>query len=130
MVELDTDVVRPGDKRTRGQHRLYQPSAKLSIYKNSFFPRIIGEWNLLLTSVTDATTIEELRVGLGHALPTLYTAVILPRCLLTVYTMRGSRKFCQRGPTFTKFFFVLFLVDEGKRIQIPCADPGSFVRGG
>ena len=69
LVELDTDVVRPGDKRTRGQHRLYQPAAKLSIYKNSFFPRTIREWNLLATSVTDATTMEEFRVGLGHALP-------------------------------------------------------------
>ena len=67
LVELDTDVVRPGDKRTRGQHRLYQLAAKLSIYKNSFFPRTIREWNLLPTSVTDATTIE-FRVGLGHAL--------------------------------------------------------------
>ena len=71
LVELDTNVVRPGDKRTRGQHRLYQPAAKLSIYKNSFFPRTIWEWNLLPTSVTDATTIEEFRVDLGHALPAL-----------------------------------------------------------
>ena len=39
MVEIDTDVVRPSDKRTRGQNRLYQPTATLSIYKNSFFPR-------------------------------------------------------------------------------------------
>ena len=71
LLELDTDVVRPGDKCTRGQHRLYQPAAKLSIYKNPFFPRTIREWNLLPTSVTDATTIEEFRVGLGHALPAL-----------------------------------------------------------
>ena len=71
LAELDTDVVYPGDKRTRGQHRLYQPAAKLSIYKNSFFPRTIWEWNRLPTSVTDATTIEEFRVSLGHALPAL-----------------------------------------------------------
>ena len=57
LVELDTDVVYPGDKRTRGQHRLYQPAAKLSIYKNSFFPRTMREWNRLPTSVTDTTTI-------------------------------------------------------------------------
>ena len=69
LVELDTGVVRPGDKRTRGQHRLYQPVAKSSIYKNSFFPRTIRDWNLLPTSVTDATAIEEFRVGLGHAQP-------------------------------------------------------------
>ena len=69
LVVLDTHVVRPGDKRTRGQHRLYQPAAKLSIYKNSFFPLTIRESNLLPTSVTDAVTIEDFRVGLGNALP-------------------------------------------------------------
>ena len=31
--------------------------------------------------------------------------------------MGGSRKICQRGPTLTKFFFIL--VDEGSGIQIP-----------
>ena len=71
LVELDTYVAHPGDQRTRGQHRLYQPAAKLAIYKNSFFPGTIWEWNLLPTSVTDATTIEEFRVGLGHSLHAL-----------------------------------------------------------
>ena len=63
LVELYTDVVRQGDKRTRGQHILNQPASKLSIYNNSFFPRTIREWNLLPRVVTDATTIEEFRVG-------------------------------------------------------------------
>ena len=57
----------------------------LSIYKNSFFPRTIREWNLLPTSVTDATTIEEFKVGLGHALPADSNPVAMP--ILTVHTV-------------------------------------------
>ena len=67
LVETDTDdIIRLGDKRTRGQQRLlYQPAATVSVYKNSFFPRTIQEWNTLPTSVT------EFRPGLGLALPAL-----------------------------------------------------------
>ena len=34
--------------------------------------------------------------------------------------MRGSRKFCQWGPTLTtfSFFFFFFLVDEGRRERL------------
>ena len=66
LVETDTDdIIRPSDKRTRGQQRLYQPAATVSVYKYSFFPRTIQEWNTLPTSVTDANTLEEFRAGLG-----------------------------------------------------------------
>ncbi|MCG8035005.1 MAG: reverse transcriptase family protein, partial [Candidatus Thiodiazotropha taylori] len=72
LVETDAgDVLRPNDRRTRGQQRLYQPAATVSVYKNSFFPRTIKEWNLLPTNITDAATLEEFRVGLGAVLPTL-----------------------------------------------------------
>ena len=72
LVETDTgDIVRPNDKRTRGQQRLYQPSATVTVYKNSFFPRTIREWNLLPINVTDAATLEEFRAGLGTVLPNL-----------------------------------------------------------
>ena len=72
LVETDTgNIVRPNDRRTRGQQRLYQPTATVSEYKNSFFPRTTREWNLLPTHLTDAATLEEFRVGLGTVLPTL-----------------------------------------------------------
>ena len=71
-VETDTcDIVRQNDNSIRGQQRLYQPTATVTIYKNSFSPRTIREWNLLPTNVTDAATLEEFRVGLGTVLPTL-----------------------------------------------------------
>ena len=47
LVEIDTDVVRPSDRRTRGHHRLYQTAATMSVYKYSFFPKTIREWNLI-----------------------------------------------------------------------------------
>ena len=68
---LAGDIVRPNDKRTKGQQRLYQPTATVIVYKNSFFQRTIREWNLLPSNVTDTATLEEFRVGLGTVLPTL-----------------------------------------------------------
>ena len=59
VLETDTPAV----------NLLYQPSATMSIYKYSFFPRTLRERNLLLTQVTNATTLEEFRVGLGLVLP-------------------------------------------------------------
>ena len=72
LVETDTsDIVWSNNKRTGGQQRLYQPAAAVTAYKTYFFPRTIRDWNLLPTSVTDAATLEEFRVGLGAILPTL-----------------------------------------------------------
>ena len=70
LVETDTgNKVRPNDRLTRGQQRLFQPTATVSEY-NNFFTRTIREWNILPTNLTDATTLEEFRVGLGTFLPT------------------------------------------------------------
>ena len=41
-VDMDTgEILRLNDRRTRDQQRLCQPTATVSIYKNSFFPRTI-----------------------------------------------------------------------------------------
>ena len=69
-VDMDTcDILRLNDRRTRGQQRLYQP-ATVSIYKNSFFPRTIQDWNRLPAQVTNSQSIEEFRVGLSLHQPT------------------------------------------------------------
>ena len=76
FVETDTDdIILPSDKRTRGQQRLYQPAANVSVYKNCFFPRTIQEWNTLPTSVTDAATLEEFCTSLGLDLLVLQTLI-------------------------------------------------------
>ena len=35
-----------------------------------------------------------------------------------IQSMRESRKFCQRGPTLTSFYFYFFYMMRGGRIQI------------
>jgi hypothetical protein len=37
LVDIQTDVIRTGDSRTRGSNRLYQPVAQKDVYKFSFF---------------------------------------------------------------------------------------------
>ena len=36
-----------------------------------------------------------------------------------ISSMRGSRKFCQRGTTLTTFFFIFFSLMRGGGIKIP-----------
>ncbi|MEW8548082.1 MAG: reverse transcriptase family protein, partial [Candidatus Thiodiazotropha sp.] len=68
LVDIgDCAVLRPGDQRTRGAYRLYQPPATLSVYKYSFFPRTISDWNRLPTRVTDCHTLEEFKAALMPA---------------------------------------------------------------
>ena len=45
------NILRPNDRRTTGAYRRYQPHAVQSIYKYSFFPRMIHDWNSLPTAV-------------------------------------------------------------------------------
>jgi hypothetical protein len=46
--------------------------AQKDVYKFSFFPRTIREWNLLPASVTDADKLEELRVRIQNLPEPLY----------------------------------------------------------
>ena len=72
LVDMDTgDDLRLNDRRTRGQQRLYQPTANVKVYKDSFFPRTIQDWNRRPAVVTDSPTIEEFRAGLQQQVPTL-----------------------------------------------------------
>jgi hypothetical protein len=51
---------------------MYQPVAQKDVYKFSFFPRTIREWNLLPASVTDADKIEEFRGRIQNLPEPLY----------------------------------------------------------
>ena len=66
LVEISeaTQLVQPGDRRTRGSQRLFQPYTKVAVYKNSFFPRSIHDWNKLPTDTTDITDIEAFKAAL------------------------------------------------------------------
>ena len=52
-------ILRTNDKRTRGGHHIYQPVAPQQVYKYSFYPRTIQEWNRLPATTTDSPTLEE-----------------------------------------------------------------------
>ena len=68
LVKMDTgDVLRLNDRCTRGK----QPTANVKVYKDSFFPRTIQNWNCLPAVVTDSQTIKEFRAGLQQQVPTL-----------------------------------------------------------
>jgi hypothetical protein len=63
LVDVQTDVIRTGDSRTRGSNRLYQPMAQKDVYKFSFS---------LAPSVTDADKLEEFRGRIQNLPEPLY----------------------------------------------------------
>ena len=69
-VSGSTDILQLNDSRTRGSHRFKQTIGATSIFRDSFFPRTISDWNHLPTVVTNCTTMEAFRAGLGSLAPT------------------------------------------------------------
>ena len=70
---LHGDVVIPsdsyvsaGDSRTRGAHRLREIPSPKDVYKYSFFPRTVRQWNHLPAEVATATTVDGFKVMLGR----------------------------------------------------------------
>ncbi|MCG7876680.1 MAG: reverse transcriptase domain-containing protein [Candidatus Thiodiazotropha endolucinida] len=61
-----SDIIKTSDRRTRGSQRLFQPFTNVTVYKLSFFPRTIQDWNKLPTSTTDLSDIEDFKAAL-HA---------------------------------------------------------------
>ena len=103
LVDMDTgDVLRLNDRRTRGQQRLYQPTANVKVYKDSFFPRTIQDWNRLPAVVTDSPTIEEFRAGLKQQVPTL-------RCQMDNCVFNY----------FNRLMFELFLPEREEVVSFP-----------
>lgn len=67
IVDVDaSDILRPNYRRTRGQQRLYQSRATPNVYKFSFYPRTIHEWNLLPSGVTESPTVEAFQTALSN----------------------------------------------------------------
>ena len=71
LVDVPTDYIQPNDTRTRGSQRLRQLQATKDVYKYSFYPRTISDWNRLPTTVTDVRTLQEFREGLSSLPPQL-----------------------------------------------------------
>ena len=64
LVDITPDpILQPGDRRTRGGKRLYQPSALPTVYSQSFYPRSIRDWNRLPAAITDIATLEAFKTA-------------------------------------------------------------------
>ena len=72
LVDISPEFVQPGDSRTRGSQRIRQLEANKDVYRYSFYPRTISDWNRLPISVTDSQTILGLREALSCLPPTLH----------------------------------------------------------
>ena len=69
IVPGASSLLHLNDRRTRGTHRFTQSVGATSIYRDSFFPQTISDWNRLPTTVTDCSTIEAFRARLGSLAP-------------------------------------------------------------
>ena len=65
LVDVKKETyLQSGDSRTRGSHKFYQERITSEVYRNSFFPRTVRDWNRLPHTVTAAETLEEFRGSL------------------------------------------------------------------
>ena len=70
------NYLQSGGSRTRGGHKFYQERTSSEVYRNSFFPRTVIDWNKLPHSVTAATSLEEFRECLCASPTTNYTTTV------------------------------------------------------
>ena len=68
LVDVNTNCLKRSDCRTRGQQRFFQERISCEAYANSFFPRTIGNWNQLPSSISSSVSINEFRAGLSTRL--------------------------------------------------------------
>ncbi|CAG2228035.1 unnamed protein product [Mytilus edulis] len=65
LIDINKSTyLKGGDSRTRGGLKFYQQSVTIDVYRNSFFPRTIMEWNTLPARVAEAGSVEDFRTGL------------------------------------------------------------------
>jgi hypothetical protein len=78
LIAINRDLyIRHNDSRTRGQHHLFQERTNNETYRNSFFQRTVGDWNLLPASTVAAATIEELGLAPPVAIPWTPCIIVL-----------------------------------------------------
>jgi hypothetical protein len=87
LVDIDpADDYTPGDSRTRGGHKYRQPTTNKEVYRNSFFPRSIRDWNHLPETISSALSLEKFRARLASVpwtqmeswwRPTTYVNIVL-----------------------------------------------------
>ena len=63
-------MLKTGDRRTRGAHRLHLPFTSVKAYKLSFYPRTIQDLNVLPTAITNITELKDFKAAL-HSMATV-----------------------------------------------------------
>ena len=71
LLDVTTDYIQPNDTCTRDSQHLRQLQATKDVYKFSFYPRTISDWNRLPTTVADIKTLQEFRECLSSLPPQL-----------------------------------------------------------
>ncbi|VDI43501.1 Hypothetical predicted protein [Mytilus galloprovincialis] len=66
IPEVDS-IINKSYTRTRGANRLRQIYTITEVYRQSFFPRTIQNWNQLPTTVTNSTTLDDFKASLQAA---------------------------------------------------------------
>ena len=72
LVGIPTDEhLTPAQTRTRGspQHKFQVPSARTNIYKYSYFPRTINDWNSLEEEIVRCPSLDSFKGALQCILP-------------------------------------------------------------
>ena len=72
LVDISPEFVQPGDSSKRGSQHIPQLEANKDVYRYSFYPQTISDWNRLSISVTNSQTIQGLREALACLPPTLH----------------------------------------------------------
>ena len=85
LVDMNTKVIQPNDSRTRGSQRLNQQQASKNVYKYSFFPLTIGDWNQLPTSVANIQTLHG-----RHRQPAFFTPAFQLENQKPVHSFNGG----------------------------------------
>ena len=64
LVDMKENYLQSSDSRTRKGHKFYQERTTSEVYRNSFFPRTVIDWNKLPHKVTAAESLEGFCVSL------------------------------------------------------------------
>lgn len=65
LVEVPKDNLIKADGRTRGKHKFRQISSNKDIYKFSFFPKTISDWNSIPEAIGLSPTLESFKSGIS-----------------------------------------------------------------
>ena len=90
LVDINTEehLIPKREKRTRNSHgfKYRMPKVSKDVFKFSFFPRSITEWNSLATDLVNCTSLSDFKLNLGKYVIYLVIWTFLLLCNLFICT--------------------------------------------